>query len=265
MRHILGLSGGKDSTALALYMRKKYSELPLEYVFCDTGKELPETYDYLLKIQAVLDIRVIYLNAGRGFDSWLEVYNNFLPSPGSRWCTKQLKIVPLEEYIGGDEALSYIGLRADEDRAGYKQNVAGNIQAVYPFKEAGVTKADVFQMLEESGLGLPKYYEWRSRSGCSFCFFQRKIEWVGLAEKHPELFEQAKQYEKEMPNGKRYTWNDGESLDEIQARKDEIIQEHRAALQKRIDRGKPAPLLQLIEETLDEEMDAEGICLACHL
>ena len=42
VRHVLGLSGGKDSSALAVYMKDKVPEM--EYYFCDTGKELPETY-----------------------------------------------------------------------------------------------------------------------------------------------------------------------------------------------------------------------------
>ena len=33
----------------------------------------------------------------------------------------------------------------------------------------------------------PAYYDWRTRSGCYFCFFQRRIEWVGLKERYPEL------------------------------------------------------------------------------
>ncbi len=45
VRHILSLSGGKDSTALEIYMRDRIPEL--EYVFCDTEQELPETYEYL--------------------------------------------------------------------------------------------------------------------------------------------------------------------------------------------------------------------------
>ena len=44
-RHILSLSGGKDSAALAIYMRDRVTEM--EYVFSDTRKELPETYEYL--------------------------------------------------------------------------------------------------------------------------------------------------------------------------------------------------------------------------
>ena len=40
-RHLLGISGGKDSAALAIYLRHKHPELQLEYYFCYTGKELP--------------------------------------------------------------------------------------------------------------------------------------------------------------------------------------------------------------------------------
>ena len=45
VRHILALSGGKDSSALAVFMKDKVPDM--EYVFCDTGDELYETYDYL--------------------------------------------------------------------------------------------------------------------------------------------------------------------------------------------------------------------------
>ena len=48
MRRILGLSGGKDSAALAVLMHKQAPEM--EYVFCDTHKELPETCEYLERL-----------------------------------------------------------------------------------------------------------------------------------------------------------------------------------------------------------------------
>ena len=49
MRHIIAISGGKDSAALALYMHQRHRDLPLELVFADTHAELPETYGYLKK------------------------------------------------------------------------------------------------------------------------------------------------------------------------------------------------------------------------
>lgn len=154
VRHIMGLSGGKDSTALAVLLHKEIPEM--EYFFCDTGKELQETYDYLDKIKARLGIKIQYLSPEKGFDHWLEVYDGYLPSPKSRWCTKQLKILPLEKFIGDDEAFSYIGIRADENRDGYI-STKPTLKPVYPFKERSIVKVDIVRLLEESGLGLPDY------------------------------------------------------------------------------------------------------------
>jgi len=56
VRHVLGLSGGKDSTALAVFMRDRVPQM--EYVFCDTQKELPETYEYLDRVEAYLGKKI---------------------------------------------------------------------------------------------------------------------------------------------------------------------------------------------------------------
>ncbi|HNT34020.1 MAG TPA: phosphoadenosine phosphosulfate reductase family protein, partial [bacterium] len=177
-RHILSLSGGKDSTALALYMRDKVPQM--EYVFCDTGHELPETKDYLLKIQAHLGREISILNPDRPFEHYLGLYRGVLPDPRTRWCTRMLKIRPFEKYVGDDPVILYVGIRADEmHRKGYI-STKSNITAHFPFVEDGIRMNDVVQILEGSGLGLPDYYRWRSRSGCYFCFFQQRREWVGL-------------------------------------------------------------------------------------
>ena len=116
-------------------------------------------------------------------------------------------------------AYNYVAIRTDEDRVGYKplKTVAlRNIEPKYPFKEDGITETDVYRILEESGLGLPEYYKWRTRSGCYFCFYQRKAEWVGLMENHPDLFELTKGYEKiNQETNEKFTWSQGESLTEI--------------------------------------------------
>jgi len=262
VRHILGLSGGKDSTALAVLLHK---EIPnMEYFFCDTHKELPETYEYLDRIKARLGIKIEYLSAKRGFDHWLKVFGGVLPSPKMRWCTAQMKIKPLEDFIGDDETISYIGIRADESREGYI-STKPNIKPVFPFKERGLVKADIIRILEESGIGLPDYYRWRSRSGCFFCFFQRKYEWIKLAEEHPDLFAEAVEYEQNHSDGRHYTWTQGETLLELLERKEEIIAEHEQAM-VREEQKSPAnrSLVEVLESVLDEEDDALP-CLACHL
>ena len=113
-RHILCMSGGKDSTALALYMRDRVPQM--EYVFCDTDKELTETYEYLNRVEAFLGKKIIRLNAKAGFDHWLDVFGGYLPSPNMRWCTKLLKLKPFEQYVGDQPVVSYVGLRADDAR-----------------------------------------------------------------------------------------------------------------------------------------------------
>jgi hypothetical protein len=207
-RHVLGLSGGKDSAALAVYIKDKYPQIheKVEYFFSDTGAELQEVYDFLDKLEAYLGKEIIRLSSGKDFEYWLTMHNEYLPSAQQRWCTRQMKIKPFEEFVGEDQVVSYIGIRADENRVGYISQ-KDTIKAVFPFIEDGLIRDDIFQMLNDS-VGIPEYYQWRSRSGCYFCFFQRQDEWLGLKRNHPELFEKARQYEQRLRT--KYDWKDGE-------------------------------------------------------
>lgn len=261
-RHIVNLSGGKDSTALAIFMRDKVPQL--EYVFCDTDKELPETYEYLDRLEAFLQRPIVRLNDDRGFDHWLDVYGGMLPSAQVRWCTRKLKIEPFERYVKDDEVWSYVGIRADENRSGYI-STRPNIHPVLPFRDYGITIQDVERILEDSGLGLPAYYAWRQRSGCYFCFYQRTGEWVGLRKHHPERYEEAKQYERER-GGEFYTWRRGESLDDLEQpeRLAQIERDHEKRLAEERRRRPGIPLIKLLETVLDDEDDEAG-CNICHL
>lgn len=258
VRHVLGLSGGKDSSALAIYMRDKVPQM--EYFFSDTGAELPETYEYLDRLEAFLGKPITRLSAARDFDHFLfKMHNGFLPSPNSRWCTRELKIEPFEEWVGDMPTITYIAIRADEDRDGYR-STKPNIVAKFPFKEANLVRSDIERILMDSGVGIPAYYKWRTRSGCYFCFFQRKNEWLGLAEHHPGLFERAKKYEKIDPTTReRYTWSYGETLDELLARAADI----RAATAARAKPLARKTWQQLIAEAKEDPEDES--CLICSL
>ncbi|MGQ9681558.1 MAG: phosphoadenosine phosphosulfate reductase family protein [Anaerolineae bacterium] len=268
VRHIVNLSGGKDSTALAIYLRDRIPDL--EYVFCDTEHELPETYEYLDRLEVYLGRRIERLTpGGRGFDHWLTVYRGYLPSTQMRWCTKHLKIQPFEEYIGDDQVISYIGIRADEDRAAY-HSTKPSIKAVYPLKDSGLTRRDVHRILEESGLGIPSYYRWRSRSGCYFCFFQQKIEWLGLAEHHPERFQRAQAYEKIDSQGVSFTWNGDESLAKLISpqRAAEIRKEHEQRMARLRNRYRSHLLIDLLGDSelfsaAIEECELHSACAMC--
>jgi 3'-phosphoadenosine 5'-phosphosulfate sulfotransferase (PAPS reductase)/FAD synthetase len=274
-RHVLGISGGKDSAALAVYVREKYPELDVEYFFTDTGKELPEVYEFLGKLEGFLGKPIARLNPRRDFDFWLREYNHFLPSAQTRWCTRQLKLAPFEQWIrpmlaSGDKVTSYVAIRADEDyREGYTSKHE-NLRVSLPFREDGIDKRGVMDILDSSGVGLPLYYDWRSRSGCTFCFFQQKIEWVRLKERHPEAFEEAKQYEKNaLEHGSPFTWTQGEPLGDLEkpARVIQIISDYEHRKRRELAKRPVNPLRPITDENFDDIFDDDegnGGCVICH-
>lgn len=276
-RHVLGLSGGKDSAALAIFMRQHFPERDIHYFFTDTGKELPEVYEFLGRLEGFLGRPIEYLNPNRGFDFWLRQYNNFLPSPNTRWCTRQLKLEPFKRWVrpwlnDGDTVTSYVAIRADEDHREGMVAQHENMHVCMPFREHGIDKPRVIEILEASGLGLPAYYSWRSRSGCTFCFFQQKIEWVRLKQVHPDAFDAAKAYEKTaLEHGSPFTWSQRESLEELERpkRMAQIQADYELRKQREMARRRPNPLRKQSEEVVDMddlflEDEGGGACLVCH-
>lgn len=275
-RHILGISGGRDSAALAVWMRQNRPEIELEYFFTDTGKELPEVYDFLDRLEGFLGKPIARLNPDRDFDFWLREYGHFLPSPRTRWCTRQLKLRPLEDWLRADLEAgqiihSYVAIRADEpSRDGY-QATHPNMLVHLPLREAGIDRRGVIELLEGAGVGEPAYYQWRSRSGCTFCFFQQKIEWVRLLREHPEAFSDASRYEKSaQAHGSPFTWSQGESLEDLA--KPTRVHAIELDFQKRqaryLARRPRNPLAnQASEPSIDDIFgvdEASSSCVVCH-
>ncbi len=279
IKHILGLSGGKDSAALAVHMNQKHPDIDIDYFFTDTGYELKETYDFLNKLKTRLDKPIHYINPRNSFDYFLKKYNNFLPSPTARWCTIEMKLKSMEAWLkpaldAGQEIITYVGIRYDErSRIGYKPT-NNLIKAKFPFIEDCIDKEGVMEILESSGLGLPDYYKWRSRSGCTFCFFQRRIEWIGLMENNPSAWDHAKSLEKQATdNASAFTWIKDMPLTELE--KPEVIakvkKQHKQQLEKlKLKKDKQMqnnPFLKGEDIEVEENLaldDVSSSCLICH-
>lgn len=277
VHHVLGLSGGKDSAALAIYMRMHHPEISIDYFFTDTGKELPEVYEFLGRLEGFLGKPVLRLNPDKPFDKWLEQYGNFLPSPSTRWCTRQLKLLPFKQWIkpwlaSNDSVISYVAIRADEEHREGMVAQDKNLTIRMPFREHGIDKPGVLEILDSSGVGLPKYYDWRSRSGCTFCFFQQKIEWVNLKRIHPDKFDEAKTYEKSaIEHGSPFTWTQRESLAELEVpeRMAQIEADYEVRKARELSARKINPLRVNATEPIDHddlylEDEGGGACLICH-
>ena len=271
-RHVLGISGGKDSAALAIHLKQHYPDLheKVEYFFTDTGAELDEVYDFLDKLEVALGKEVKRINSGKDFEHWLTMHNNMLPSPQQRWCTRMMKIKPFEEFVGDDPVISYVGIRADENREGYISR-KDTIRALFPFMGDGIVREDVFRILDET-VGIPEYYRWRSRSGCFFCFFQRQDEWLGLKREHPDLFEKAKAMEESVHEkvfdwsnverircGHGYTWSSSGKLEDIVQRAEENEAKGWSHEPKKMKRW------QDVFKEQDDDDPEDQACLICSL
>lgn len=269
-RHVLGISGGKDSAALAIYLKDHHPEIhnKIEYFFTDTGAELEEVYNFLAKLEAYLGKEILRLSSGKPFEHWLKVHNEYLPSPKQRWCTQRMKIQPFEAFVGDSPVVSYVGIRADENREGYISRKP-TIKAVFPFIENGLVRDDIFQILEDS-VGIPEYYKWRSRSGCYFCFFQRQDEWLGLKRNHPNLYERAKEFENKTRTkfdwkdgevgfgGEGYTWSSQGSLEELIKRAE--VREEKGITSTQKSKERWQDILRYEEDDDDPEDQACTIC-----
>jgi hypothetical protein len=164
MRHILALSGGKDSTALAVALKEREPETPFEYAITPTGNELPEMIEHWKKLAALLETRLTVVSCGKSLPGLIQI-QRALPNNRQRWCTRQLKIEPYEQFLyTASPCVSYVGLRADEEER--EGGIYGHIEGVeqcFPFREWG--------------------------------YDQKLEEWWNLWKDHPEKFAQGEALE----------------------------------------------------------------------
>ena len=193
MRHIVALSGGKDSTAMALRLREVEPDTPFEYVITPTGDELPEMIAHWRKVAELLGAKLTALTSGYSLNSLIEA-QHAIPNNRMRWCTRMLKIEPFKKFMCSvAPAVSYVGLRADEE--GREGAVYGNVEGItqrFPLREWRWRKADVMQYLESRGVSIP------ARTDCARCFYQRLGEWWKLWRDYPAIYADAERQEAEI-------------------------------------------------------------------
>lgn len=280
MRHIHPISG-KDSLASALIMRNLEPELPMEYVWHDTGWELPEVHEWINKVEQWMGIKII-----RCGDNLTDIVaeEGLLPSPLRRFCTRLAKIKPMQDFVGRKPYTLYLGLRADEDDRIIGLTTSKWESHRFPLKEQGLVFTDVWKMVSESGMLPPQFFwqwmfdrvqelggkrpsgmpdwEWfplfsgRSRPNCDRCFYQRMYEIAWLYETHPKLFRDAVTTEESTQAKSSFRWFkkrlNGESvpmpLVEIASRASDIKERRARKIVKfLLDKNTPT-LFQIIED-----------------
>jgi 3'-phosphoadenosine 5'-phosphosulfate sulfotransferase (PAPS reductase)/FAD synthetase len=186
--HVVALSGGKDSTAMALRLADVEPHA-YTYLCTPTGAELPDMLDHWRHLEALLGTPLTRLTNGT-LDSWIQFYDA-LPSWRMRWCTRHLKIEPCIAFLKRHApATLYVGLRADEEE---RQGLYGE-HAIYryPLREWGWGLAEVRGYLRERGVIIP------TRTDCDRCPYQRLGEWKALWREHPDRYAEAEAQEAQV-------------------------------------------------------------------
>ncbi len=187
--HIVALSGGKDSTALALALAEIEPREDYEYICTPTGNELPVMIDHWLKLGALLGKPIKPVTCGHSLGGLIQL-QQALPSWRMRWCTRMLKIEPFQRYcMERLPCTVYVGIRADEAREGAEHDMPLLIRQRFPLAEWGWGIADVLGYLKRRGVTIP------DRTDCALCFFQTLYELWLLWRDHPDMWATGEEWE----------------------------------------------------------------------
>lgn len=197
---VVPVSGGADSTALAILLKELFPEAHFRYVFTDTGAEPAELYENLDRLEAYLGSKIERVLPPRNLYELIDDQGGFLPNSGARWCTRVLKSDSIQKWMKtlgeGIHVHMMVGIRADETF-----RVALTLPHTtthMPFINLGWKRTDVFNKLRLT-VGIPRFYRVKSRSGCEPCPFQRRQELIGLLQENPSGFKRGESYEKLSP------------------------------------------------------------------
>jgi 3'-phosphoadenosine 5'-phosphosulfate sulfotransferase (PAPS reductase)/FAD synthetase len=189
-KHVVGLSGGKDSTALALWLVENE---PREYEFiCNTtGNELPAMVAHWKLLEHLLGQPLKQVTHSTDLLGLIEE-QQMLPNFRARWCTRILKIEPTIRYMDSlpDGSTLYVGLRADEEM---RRGIYGEDMLIrFPLREQAMDETMVWQYLDDRGITIPE------RTDCAWCYHQRIEEWQTLWRDHPAIYAEGAALEKKI-------------------------------------------------------------------
>jgi 3'-phosphoadenosine 5'-phosphosulfate sulfotransferase (PAPS reductase)/FAD synthetase len=218
MKHIISLSGGKDSTAMLLMMIEK--KMPIDRIICvDTTKEFPAMYRHVEKVQEYikpLEIEIVKIDFDYWFGEHIKTKGNNKGKIGygwadfkNRWCTA-LKREIVNKYITKD-TIEYHGIALDEVKRirKYKNR---NIQ--YPLVDWGITEKQALEYCYNKGFNWEGLYKKFNRVSCWCCPLQRIGELEILYNDFPELWQELKEMDK-----KSYRkFRDNYTVDELERR-----------------------------------------------
>lgn len=210
----ISFSGGRTSGYLLWRVLQANGGLPDEtkVIFANTGKEMPETLDFVRdcgerwgvpivwveRVSKDSDAVVSWQTANRDGTPYATLIRerNYLPNPVARFCTVELKILPMARYLRGlgwTEWENMIGYRADEPTriAKLRANPSGGtrgVERIAPLAAAGIGKREVgeFWSQQDFDLQLPNHNGTTMHGNCDLCFLKGADQIMSLIRENPE-------------------------------------------------------------------------------
>jgi 3'-phosphoadenosine 5'-phosphosulfate sulfotransferase (PAPS reductase)/FAD synthetase len=201
--NIINFSGGRTSA----YMTKRLIDEGGDYLvtFQNTGKELPQTLDFVHECDERWNLGIVWLEyrkpatfevvtyktasrKGEPYDQLLEQRPSAIPNMQFRYCTMELKIMTLKRYlksIGVTDYTSFNGIRYDEPRRWQKVKDS-DIDVELPLVKWKTTKKDVLAWWKEQEFNLMVNEPY---GNCDCCFLKGKGKLSIIAKEKPELFD----------------------------------------------------------------------------
>ena len=227
----LSLGAGIQSTAMLLManspeLRKKYNiPLPAYAVFSDTQSEHPWLYAHLEKLKELSDIPIVVVTAGNlgretlhgrpGLTPEGEPYKKFVSipvfsmengqrqllrrqftnthklAPIRRWCRAKLGYKPRQRVKEKVRVLIGISL---EEAIRMKPSRDKWVTNTYPLVDSRITRGQCLEIIEDAGWPRPE------KSACTFCAFHSSDHWKRLKKYHPDIFQEACEFDEAIRN-----------------------------------------------------------------
>jgi 3'-phosphoadenosine 5'-phosphosulfate sulfotransferase (PAPS reductase)/FAD synthetase len=210
----ISFSGGRTSAYMLWRVLQSNGGLPddAKVCFANTGKEDEATLRFVKDCSEHWGVPIVwieYKDAEKSKDRWKEVTfdtasrngepfeavirkKNYLPNPVTRFCTIEMKIRPIANYLfskgmcetrSQGEYMSWVGIRADEPRRAAKIE-----RERIPLFSAGITKEMVgeFWRNQSFDLGLPNFNGVTYHGNCDLCFLKGISQTMSLIQEKPE-------------------------------------------------------------------------------
>lgn len=200
--NIVSFGAGQNSTAMIIMMKNQGVKIDA-ILFAETGNEMPKTYTFLKEFKKWCkknNFNFVEVQSKLGNLKNYYTKEKIIPYRMFRQCTHKFKIIPIMDWVKNQYGIKqpvnmFMGISVEEKHRQNKIIGRKQIKFLFPLVENEIDREGCVEIIKKEGMSVPV------KSGCYFCPFQAKKEWIKLYNEYPDLFNDCIRFEK---NGRAY-------------------------------------------------------------